>query len=83
MFPNDDICNVDAARLAAQRLFRRYRGGDNKEQPSMGKIEVNKLMKATYEAINMRIHCLIELTIRTKRTFFHLSVCSIRTKMGK
>lgn len=48
MFPNDDICSVDAARLAAQRLFRRYRDKNDKEQPSMGKQEVNRLMKATY-----------------------------------
>lgn len=25
MFPNDDICNVEAARLAAKRLFSRYK----------------------------------------------------------
>jgi len=25
MFPNDDICNIDAAKGAAARLFRRYK----------------------------------------------------------
>lgn len=25
MFPNDDICNIDVAKSAAQRLFRKYR----------------------------------------------------------
>lgn len=54
MFPNDDICNVDAARQAAQRLFKKYRSSGSNEQPSLGKNEVNNLMKATYEAINMR-----------------------------
>ena len=29
MFPIDDICNVDAARKAAQRLFSRYKEGEN------------------------------------------------------
>ncbi len=48
MFPNDEICNVDAARNAAQRLFRRYRNTGSKEQPGLGKSEVNRLMKATY-----------------------------------
>lgn len=37
MFPNDDICNVDAARLAAQRLFKKYRSTASNEQPSLGK----------------------------------------------
>ena len=58
MFPDDDICSVEAAKNAAQRLFRRYKNRENKEQPSLGKVEVNKLMKATYEAINMRSPCL-------------------------
>ena len=30
MFPNDDICNVDAARNAAQRLFKRYKKAGDK-----------------------------------------------------
>ena len=30
MFPNDDICNVDTARLAAMRLFKKYKKGGEK-----------------------------------------------------
>jgi hypothetical protein len=52
MFPNDDICNEDAARNAAKRLFSKYNSKNN--QPALGKQEVNRLMKATYEAIGMR-----------------------------
>jgi len=55
MFPNDDICNIDAAKGAAARLFRRYKNTEDKSQPIIGKSEVNRLMKATYDAINMRI----------------------------
>ena len=54
MFPNDDICSVEAAKNAAQRLFRRYKNTSSKTQPVIGKEEVNKLIKATYDAINMR-----------------------------
>lgn len=83
MFPNDDICNVEAARLAAQRLFRRYRAKDQKEGPSMGKAEVNRLMKATYEAINMRTPPTIQPTTLMKKMFFPLLVCSTPTKTGR
>ena len=54
MFPNDDICNMDAAREAAQRLFKKYKNLTNKQTPDLGKQQVGKLMKDTYEAINMR-----------------------------
>jgi hypothetical protein len=37
MFPIDDICNVEAAKSAAQRLFRKYKNLANKEQPVLGK----------------------------------------------
>ena len=46
MFPNDDICNVDAAKQAAQRLFRRYRNRSG--ESGLGSNEVNRLMRATY-----------------------------------
>ena len=31
MFPNDDICNPDAAKLAAQRIFKKYRNRSQKD----------------------------------------------------
>ena len=54
MFPNDDICNLDAARDAAKRLFSKYQTTGPKSQASLGKTEVNNLIKAAYSAINMR-----------------------------
>lgn len=47
MFPNDDICNADIARLAAMRLFKKYKKGGEKSC-GLGKDEVNNLMRATY-----------------------------------
>ena len=47
MFPNDDICDVNAARDAARRLFSRYNTGE-KGGEGMGREEVSRLMKATY-----------------------------------
>ncbi len=37
MFPNDDICNVDTAREAAQRLFKKYKNLADKQIPNLGK----------------------------------------------
>jgi hypothetical protein len=37
MFPNDDICNVDAAKEAAQRLFKKYKNLADKQTPILGK----------------------------------------------
>ena len=37
MFPNDDICNTDAARNAAKRLFSRYKGQNEREEEMLGK----------------------------------------------
>jgi len=73
MFPNDDICNVDAAKQAAQRVFRRYRNRTAAEG-GLGSSEVNRLMKATYEAINMRISWLIQPTTPTSTMSRRLSV---------
>ena len=54
MFPNDDICNPDVAKEAANRLFAKYSSSNGEQQPALGKKEVSRLIKATYEAINMR-----------------------------
>jgi len=31
MFPNDDICNIDTARSAAMRLFKKYKKGNGQQ----------------------------------------------------
>ena len=54
MFPNDDICNVEVAKMAAMRLFKKYKRRGNTQESGLGKKEVNRLMRATYDAINMR-----------------------------
>lgn len=71
MFPNDDICNADIARLAAMRLFKKYKKEGEKIR-GLGKDEVNNLMRATYQAINMRINYISKHTLPTKRIFSHL-----------
>lgn len=94
MFPNDDICNVDAARRAARRLFHKYQApltrSNEEEEPTstvktavMGKEEVNRLMKATYEAIKMRIHFFMQPMIPTKKTFSPSSMFSTPTMTAK
>jgi hypothetical protein len=37
MFPNDDICNVETAKLAAMRLFKKYRRIGNNQKSGLGK----------------------------------------------
>ena len=83
MFPNDDICNVEVAKSAAQRLFKKYKNMSNKEQPNMGKNEVGKLMKDTYDAINMRNRLPIQPTIPMRKTSSPLSMCSTPTVMAR
>lgn len=83
MFPNDDICNVDAARGAANRLFRRYKNAENRDQPVLGKSEVNRLMKAAYDAINMRNRRLTQPTTPTKRTSSPSWIYLIPTRTDK
>jgi hypothetical protein len=83
MFPNDDICNVDAARQAAKRLFRRYRDREDNEQPFMGKQEVNRLMKSAYDAINMRTCDVIQRTTPMKKIYLASSVFSTAIMMEK
>lgn len=78
MFPNDDICNVEVAKKAAHRLFRKYRNLGGNKEGSLGKSEVNRLMKATYEAINMRSNVSRQLTTPTSRISLLSSVSSIR-----
>ena len=80
MFPNDDICDVNAAKDAARRLFSRYKIGESGS--GMGKEEVSRLMKATYQAINMRKQQSKQHTSLTNRTYFHSSMCLIPNKQA-